>query len=788
MTGLTLIGLFLMARMQPKVDSAKAAGIEDFNFPTAAERPIQVVFGTRKMTSPNVTWYGDLKTREIVTKTKTLFRTTKTVTGHDYYLGMQLGLCHGPDVLLNKVIYGEETVFDSSIGVAQGEYTTDRGTIDFYDGSFNQKASDYLQSLGLEVSRLKGLSHLILRNFHIGSSENPSQVSVELSRFPKAPRPTLFTNGFTGSANERIGLDANPAFVIYELLTDKRYGASIPKNLIDPHSFLQVGARLFNEKFGLSLILDSPATAGQVITEILKVIQGNLVDDPVTGKICLRLVRNDYKLEDALQLDVSNIKSVSNYTAGSLDTAVNEVRIKYLDREYGYQERTAIAQNNALRISKGDVESRTISFPQISSGLVASSVAQRELVALSAPVKSCSVEGLRVFSDVLIGDVVNLTWEPLGIKDQIMRVTGVSVGAMKSGSIVLNLTQDVYGIFSSVYSDGSERAWVKPKITAENVISYELIDAPAMLADGQTDAVLLLAENPGNAMDFELLVKDPDDSTYLSVGTRNFCKRFVIKESLSAGYYSNARVQIAGDTMGLEAYSEAEGLQGMGLYLISSAAGREWIYAKGIEIVDSSTAYLLEVKRGLFNTPALDHPFDSKIWAAGDMSVTVDMNYVEGNWLRFKMLTRTATGKLKEADAAIAQYFYAGANLKPWRPGMLRVNGAPDGGLIVGEATFTWRTRDGSSTKIVHQEQNYSQLTESTYQVTVSDENGFLWREDVSAEAFVFSNERELRETSYLENGQLIIVPGEYAPELTFTIVAKQGGASSVVQTIRVIR
>ena len=39
---------------------------------------------------------------------------------------------------------------------------------------------------------------------------------------------------------------------------------------------------------------------------------------------------------------------------GSLDTAVNEVKLKYISRDGDYNERTVIAQNNGLRIHKGD--------------------------------------------------------------------------------------------------------------------------------------------------------------------------------------------------------------------------------------------------------------------------------------------------------------------------------------------------------------------------------------------------------------------------------------------------
>lgn len=48
--------------MMPKPPSAQPpAELKDFDLPTAKEgRPIPVVFGTVKITGPNVLWYGDL--------------------------------------------------------------------------------------------------------------------------------------------------------------------------------------------------------------------------------------------------------------------------------------------------------------------------------------------------------------------------------------------------------------------------------------------------------------------------------------------------------------------------------------------------------------------------------------------------------------------------------------------------------------------------------------------------------------------------------------------------------
>lgn len=52
--------------LAPKPPAPKQPALEDLDVPTAEEgKPIAVVFGTVWMKSPNVIWYGGLKTTPI---------------------------------------------------------------------------------------------------------------------------------------------------------------------------------------------------------------------------------------------------------------------------------------------------------------------------------------------------------------------------------------------------------------------------------------------------------------------------------------------------------------------------------------------------------------------------------------------------------------------------------------------------------------------------------------------------------------------------------------------------
>lgn len=57
-----LVAIVAAYALAPKQQSAKAVGLGEFQVPTASiGREIPVLFGTRKLSGPNVVWYGDLR-------------------------------------------------------------------------------------------------------------------------------------------------------------------------------------------------------------------------------------------------------------------------------------------------------------------------------------------------------------------------------------------------------------------------------------------------------------------------------------------------------------------------------------------------------------------------------------------------------------------------------------------------------------------------------------------------------------------------------------------------------
>ena len=672
---------------------------------------MQILAGTRRLSGPNVIWYGDLRTSKIVKKVKGLFSTKKTTVGYRYHMGIQLGVCHGPDVTLREVKFGDQVAWSgestggairidkpSLFGGDEDGTGGVSGTLRFYGGSLVQTANAYLVGLlGADVvSPIRGVAYAVLEGMYIGNASTPEAVSFVCSRFPKSP-----SSAPESLLYERIGLDANPSYFLHEIITHPSFGADIAFTTVDAESFVVAAKILHEEGLGISCVIDTARTAADVIEDIKKIIQGSLNTDPATGALKLRLIRNDYDIGAVPEIGPWNIKNLSDFSRGSLDTAVNEVKLKYISRGDDYNERTVIAQNNGLRIHKGDSDGQTISMPMISVRETAAKIAQREISAISVPLASCVAECHRSMSDAEVGDVVKLTWPAKKIEKIVMRVTAVDLGAPTDGAVRLTLIQDVFGVFESFYTAGNEAKWQKPSFEPQDVTRYDIIEAPTILTPNQTTrSILVVAEKTGVAQDYRLQTKGSSEGSWLDTGVQQFTPLCVLSKALTANRYVESAVELGGDVGELDSYTSDEVRRGLGLLLVSSVAGLEWMSYESVSGYGSGVATVGTVNRGLFNTRPVDHPVGARVWAVGEGFAVTPWQYAVGETVALKMLVGTQTGRQDFEDASLRSFTVGARNDQPWTPGRVRVNGH-EGGFITGPATVTWRKRDGAVPALV---------------------------------------------------------------------------------------
>jgi hypothetical protein len=450
--------LILGVALAPKPQGPKAAEIEDFDFPTAEEgRPIPVIFGEVDIRGSNVLWYGDLEVRAI--KKRSGF--SKSTVGHKYYIGWHMGLCHGPVDAVTNILVGEKQAWagnataNTTISINQPDLFGGEkreggisGTVAICMGGPTQTANSYLSTKlatvfpGIPIPAFRGILGLVVQKAYIGTSAYPKVWAVRARR--------ILQGWQSGSAwySTKAVVDTrhmNPAHIIYQCLTDSRWGMGVDTELIDEDSFEAVADKLHTENFGMSVNWNQSESIEKFIQIILDHIAGGLTLNNSTGKYELLLVRGDYDVEDLEEYDESDIIQVTDYQRQGWGETVNEVTLVYTDPKT--RKDTTISQQDLANIdSQGARVPVIVQMKGIRNHDVAKTVLARELVSRVTPLSKVTFEINRRAWAVRYGGLFKLYYSPRNINGTVYRVLKVAKGTLHKNSIKIDALEDIYAL------------------------------------------------------------------------------------------------------------------------------------------------------------------------------------------------------------------------------------------------------------------------------------------------------------------------------------------------------
>lgn len=269
----------------------------------------------------------------------------------------------------------------------------------------------------------------------LGPTPQIPQWSFEMSSYPaEASALTRF---------DRIGDEANPAAVIYDLLLSDVSKMGIASSRIDVQSFIDAAVTLYQEGHGYSRSIEHDAEAAELIGEILTQINAVMFEDATTATLKIRLIRNDYNPTTIPQITKDNC-SRAYVTATGWTDVPNKVRIVFPNRDKDYQEDSVTAQNMASIVAEGmKIREEVISMPGVCTPALATEIAGRELAALSRPLQALRVLVDRSFLRINPGDAVKVTLSNPDISGLVFRVIHIDRGDLENGVISLELVQDV---------------------------------------------------------------------------------------------------------------------------------------------------------------------------------------------------------------------------------------------------------------------------------------------------------------------------------------------------------
>lgn len=492
-----IVAVILSVALSPRPPDAKPAALEDFEFPVAEQgRPIPVIFGDVWVRGPNVLWYGGLWSKAI--KKRSGF--SKTTVGYKYYVGFFMGLCHGPINSFDQINV-DEKIADTPGGGGGPPTTTNSGDIlqhDLFGGEKQEGGLDgnwtmffgdadqvitetYFSNVqAANMSAMAGVPGLtnptqqaywpayrgivtfLWKGGYIGTTKYLKPWAFEVVRttagwwndevwYPEkceieqnTAHPHLPGGGFS------IYKAMNPAHIIYEAITNRAWGLGLSTNRIDLDVFADAADQLYDENFGLRFIWNQVTTIEQFIQMMLDHIAGVLIYEPTTGKFGLKLIRDDYVLDDLPLVDESNILSLDLYQRQAWGETINEVHIKYQNPFDGKD--VSITGHDLANIQvQNGTNTETIEFKGIRHAGLAEKVLLRELSARSTPLAKIEFTMNRTGWPFHQGRVLKFSWEKLGISEMPIRVIKISRGTLDNGKIRIVAVQDIYSLDATTY-------------------------------------------------------------------------------------------------------------------------------------------------------------------------------------------------------------------------------------------------------------------------------------------------------------------------------------------------
>ena len=761
-----LILMLIMDLTRPVPKPPARPGLGDFQAPTAEQdRAVPVFWGQPWLAGPNLVWYGDLRTKKITKKVKGTFVDKKQTIGYRYYLGMHLAFGYGDENTTLKEIWiggtdsvsGGDQVWAGSLVAGDGYIDKDglwggeesgggvSGTFTWMNGGRAQGQNYYLRRvLGARVPAWRGVCGLSWNQGYHGTQTVIQNWACKIQRLPR----------LLGSAYWNINEEANAAEIQYELLTNSDFGMGLTADEIDVASFRACAKTIYDDKLGLSLVWDNTKSLEEILKEVDRHVDSLTYINPNNGKWTMRMVRNDYNVDDlraaGMVANKSNAQLIK-FQRPTADELVNEVIVTFSADSYQgktipvrVQDTAAFANRDNQRITS------TLSYPGFTKQDLAKQICSRDLRALSYPFARIQLKLDRKFFSTQPVDRLLFDWEfPDGemIQNMPLIILERDIGTLVEGEITVTCAQDIFGLGQALYTEGGGSGWVPVDRSPKAPVNYRMEFTPYWLmkldpniSDPLSAIPMLMVEEPtATSLSFTDLYSDP--STGGQYLTDPESQPFTPTATLVYDYLETAGADTGG-TLILDSLT--------GQVTVPTAAVNDVRYlAGGLVVIDNEimaftsavgradgTWAVTGVQRGLLDTPIERHLAGARAWFISDSLARTPTQlspFASGTY-RAKLITNAMNGSLDSALAPTLSISTNGSsqNARPlyaYPVRDLKVNGSSVPSRVPANlisVTWSHSNKEAEGFIFFHGDTPPAKPGDTTYVVYLYDDTGVL--------------------------------------------------------------
>ncbi|URX63246.1 putative Ig domain-containing protein [Luteibacter anthropi] len=484
------------------------------------------------------------------------------------------------------------------------------------------------------------------------------------------------------------GLNAmNPAHVLYDSVTHEDLQGE-PVGMIHDGSFRAAADTLWSEGFGICTEYDSSSeTPLQFQQRICTLIGASLSQSRVDGLYYLDLIRGDFDRESLPVIGEDDVISFVQDPSVITETG-NRLSVEWFDPTSKEVRTTApiFAMGN-VRSAGRVIAADTPQYHEIPTEGLALRCASRDLKAVTVPQHKLTLTVRATHRGLRPGMNRRVMLPSEGIADMVVVIGSVDHGTATDGQMKIVAVQNIYGMPETTYVQPENGTWTPPDDTPLPSLYQRAIEAPyvelvASLSNGDLAALpaeagylVTMAARASSGPNY-LVATAAQGENYATYDVADWCPTATV--SGKADYLAK--------TFSITAGQDLDRVQTGSWALWDDEIVR-------VDALDPVAGTIL-LGRACADTVPWQHADGSRIYFVGDWTGTDNREYVGGDTVRAKLLTRTRTGTLGLANAPELTAPFAERAHRPYPPGNLQINGHPYPSQVTGALSVTWAHRD----------------------------------------------------------------------------------------------